>query len=346
MANFVSPTSGGIRTVMRRLAHAQAADGVRSAIVVPGPDAGIATVPGVLAVGTLRGVSFAPGQPYRMVLNRSAVRQLLDELRPDVVEIHDQISLAWLGRECRERGIRTILIAHERLDLLARFWSGRDALSAPTKRWIARVGQSVDRVVAPSEFAAVPFRDAGIDVTVVHWGVDHAVFTPGPQRDSGRLRLVHAGRLSAEKDPLLSARTAELLAQRGIDVEVAVIGSGPEEKRFTDFRHAHLVGYLDGPHRMAQSLRAADVFLAPGPFETFGVSALEAMACGTPVVCRASGSIKEIPGTVAAPGTAAGFAEAVLKLSRSRPTPAEIAGAVSAYTWERAAREMLDVYEM
>lgn len=348
LANFVSPTSGGIRTVLRRISHAQADLGVHSTIVVPGPDAGIAAVEGVLDVGTLPGVRLAAGQPYRLVLNRTAIRAVLDEVRPDVVEIHDQLTLAWLGKECRRRGIRTVLVAHERLDLLAAFWSGLDVARTTAGRWIGRVGKQVDQVVTPSDFAAIPYRAAGIDVRVVRWGVDHAVFTPEGQRargGEGVLRLVHAGRLSAEKDPTLSARTAEYLAQRGTAVALTVVGSGPQAPLLAAYPHARMVGFLDGADKMAQALRSADVFLAPGPFETFGVSALEAMACGLPVVCRESGSISEIPGTLSAPGSPEGFGQAALALAADRDARSSAAAFAESYTWDAAARQMRAVYE-
>ncbi|WP_153504124.1 glycosyltransferase [Cumulibacter manganitolerans] len=346
LANFVSPTSGGIRTVLRRVSLAQAALGVRSVVVVPGPDAGIEAIPGVLDVGTLPGVRLVAGQSYRLMLERGAVRALLDDVRPDVVEIHDQLTLAWLGPECRSRGIRAILVAHERLDLLAAFWSRVPRAAGSITRWLRRIGDGVDAVVAPSRFAAAPYADAGIEVRVIPWGVDHETFRPAsraPRRD-GALRLVHAGRLSAEKDPLLSARTAERLADAGLPVELLVIGSGPEAATIARHRGTRSAGFVDGPPRMAELLGAADVFLAPGPFETFGVSALEAMACGLPVVCRRSGSISEIPSTVPAEGTPEGFAEAALRVSGDVGARTRSVAAARQYTWERAAGELLAQY--
>lgn len=346
LANFVSPTSGGIRTVMRRLSHAQA-DDVHSWLVVPGPSSGIDAVAGVLDVGTLPAIPMAPGQPYRLMLNRAAIRSLLDDVRPDVVEVHDQLTLAWVGAECRRRGVRAVLVAHERLDLLAAFWSGVPLAGDLARRWLDRISGTFDAIVAPSRFAAEPYAAAGIDVHVVPWGVDHSVFYPGTARGSGGsrpLKLVHAGRLSAEKDPTLSARAVEYLARKGVDVELTVIGSGPESPKVAAYPQVRMAGYVDGPRRMADLLRTADVFLAPGPFETFGVSALEAMACGFPVVCRESGSISEIPQTVAAAGTAEGFGEAALKLSEDDAAPARSAAAAQQFSWEAAARQMLAVY--
>lgn len=48
--------------------------------------------------------------------------------------------------------------------------------------------------------------------------------------------------------------------------------------------------------QVAETLANADVALAPAPAETFGLGALEAMACGTPVVCSDTGALPEVVG--------------------------------------------------
>jgi alpha-1,6-mannosyltransferase len=54
------------------------------------------------------------------------------------------------------------------------------------------------------------------------------------------------------------------------------------------------LGFLDSRADVAALLATADVSLAPGPHETFGLAALEALAAGTPVVVSASSALKEI----------------------------------------------------
>ncbi|MFG1882844.1 glycosyltransferase [Micromonospora sp. NPDC049102] len=67
-------------------------------------------------------------------------------------------------------------------------------------------------------------------------------------------------------------------------------------------------------------LASADVVLAPGPVETFGLAGLEALACGTPVVVNAASALPEVVGStgLAAYGSGASLAEAVLRLA-ARP---------------------------
>ncbi|WP_233513728.1 glycosyltransferase [Micromonospora craterilacus] len=72
-------------------------------------------------------------------------------------------------------------------------------------------------------------------------------------------------------------------------------------------------GFLPDRNRLAALMASADVVLAPGPVETFGLAGLEALACGTPVVVNAASALPEVvgPAGVAAYGSPASFAEAV-----------------------------------
>nr|BFE76247.1 hypothetical protein GCM10020092_095480 [Actinoplanes digitatis] len=75
-------------------------------------------------------------------------------------------------------------------------------------------------------------------------------------------------------------------------------------------------GHISDRDDVAALLASADVAVAPGPVETFGLAALEALACGTPVVVNAASALPEVVGDagMAVPGTPDAFAEGVRKL--------------------------------
>ena len=62
-----------------------------------------------------------------------------------------------------------------------------------------------------------------------------------------------------------------------------------------------MVGHLADRSSVAGLLASADVVMAPGPVETFGLAALEALACGTPVVAASTSAVAELVGGVARP---------------------------------------------
>jgi alpha-1,6-mannosyltransferase len=150
-------------------------------------------------------------------------------------------------------------------------------------------------------------------------GVDLRTFRPPPARSTGEgaLRLVMASRLSREKRPDLAVDAAQELLRRGHDVRLAVAGDGPL-RRSLEARGGPVdwLGFVRGTAAVAGLLGGADVVVAPGPVETFGLAALEALACGTPVVANVHSALPEVLGEAgqASASTPRSFADAVERL--------------------------------
>ncbi len=91
----------------------------------------------------------------------------------------------------------------------------------------------------------------------------------------------------------------------------------------------------------------AEVSLAPGPHETFGLSALESMAGGTPVVVSASAALSEVigPAGVAALDTPAAFAAGVTTLLAADENARRVSARARAeqFEWRHAVEHMLAV---
>jgi alpha-1,6-mannosyltransferase len=106
------------------------------------------------------------------------------------------------------------------------------------------------------------------------------------------------------------------------------------------------LGFLSDRADVARLLATADVSLAPGPHETFGLAALEALASGTPVVVSASSALREIVGPgcgEAVDDHAPAFATAVTGLLE-RPEDARRAAArarAEQFAWPTSVRGML-----
>ena len=117
----------------------------------------------------------------------------------------------------------------------------------------------------------------------------------GPRPD--RLLLVHCGRLSVEKRADRSIDALAALRDSGVDARLLIVGDGPLRARLQ--RQAarlpvDFTGFVESRSTVATLLASADVALAPGPHETFGLAALEALACGTPAVVSRTSALTEI----------------------------------------------------
>ncbi|MCW2717977.1 glycosyltransferase [Pseudonocardia sp.] len=328
LANFYGPRSGGLRTALHHLGAGYAGRGHEVVLVVPG-DRGADEV---LPTGIRRITVAAPRLPgtggYRAV-DPWRVTRLLERLRPDAIEVSDRLTLRGLGHWAQRHGVPSIVISHERLDrLLTQF-----LLPEPAARRVAdaantRMAAAYDTIVCTTSFARAEFDRIGAgNVVQVPLGVDLTTFSPRHhcsdlRSELGRdaeVLLVHCGRLSPEKYPERSIDTVALLRDTGHRVRLVVAGDGPRrpalERRAAGLPVTFL-GFVPDRVRLARLLASADVSLAPGPHETFGLSALEALASGTPVVVSASSALPEIVGGsgAAALDSAADFAAGVTTL--------------------------------
>jgi len=321
VANAYSPRSGGIRTTVHALGHGYRAAGHDFVLVAPGPrrvDEDLSWGRRVTLAGPL-----VPGSGgYRVLADLGRVRAVLDELQPDRLEVSDRLTLRGLGRWASAAGVPSTVIAHERVDGILNAFSplGGRAAQWAADRHNATTAERFDRVVTTTRFAAVEFARIGVPTHHVPLGVDLEQFTPADHRHRHDIPLlVLCSRLSREKRPDLAVEALRVLHRVGCPARLVVAGSGPlaeSLRRRAQGLPVHLVGHLADRSLVAGLLGSADVVLAPGPVETFGLAALEALACGTPVVAASTSAVAELIGNGAG--------------RSARPEPPAFAAAVSA----------------
>lgn len=354
LANFRTPTSGGLRVVMDRLAEGYRSRGHRVVQIVPGRTDGHE----ITAWGRRTSVAspMIPGAGgYRMIMRLRHVERLVRAFEADVVEVSDRATLAHLAARWRDTGTRVVLVAHERLDHIlgaGAFGSILDAgvVRRASDNWNPRCWQGSDAVVVPSRFAADEWHRVGIVPRVVPWGVDLEVFRPRHERDhdTKTLRLSWVGRLSAEKRPGLAIDTLRRLDVLGVSADLTIVGDGPLAGALRDAAvglPVRFVGHRSDVAEVAALLADSDVSLSTSGVESFGLAALESLACGTPVVTCDGGAVPEVIGAAghAVPADGASLAAAALVVHRSPTMRAAARARATGFTWERAVDSMLDV---
>lgn len=354
LANFVGPTSGGMRTAVTALGSSYRDLGARRLLIVPGPtdareddDAG--------TVVRLRAPRVGGG--YRLIVEPWRITEALEEFAPTALEFHDKATLLPVSRWARRHGVPTTLFSHERLDdmlaLRTGMVLGSRASIAVLNRMLVR---SVDRIVVTSRYAEAEFRSlahsAGRPLVRVPLGVDLHGFTPGPWTPGPVLRLIHVGRLSREKSPHLAVATAVELHRRGVAVRLDVYGTGPHRDELVDLAADAPVrfhGHLADRAELARRIADADLALSVCPGETFGLAVLEALACGTPVLTADRGGARELIdrscGGWAAPDPTA-LADGVLALAaRLSPRVREAARhRALSYPWSATGARLLELH--
>jgi alpha-1,6-mannosyltransferase len=106
-------------------------------------------------------------------------------------------------------------------------------------------------------------------------------------------------------------------------------------------------GFVTDPKQLATLLASADVVLAPGPVETFGLAALEALACGTPVVVSAASALPEVVGRAGVAVDGEDFAGGVRALLGRDPGTRRAAARSRAeeFGWPASVAAFLAVHE-
>lgn len=307
-------------------------------------------------------------------------RAVLDDLavrgRPDVV--HANYWLSGLVAHEVKHALDVPMVAT--FHTLARVKAeGGDPEPAVRERAEAELITCADAICVscPSEeeqFVRLHGRPQG-RIEIVAPGVEHAFFAPGDRsgaRDAlglpaDRPVLLFVGRIQPLKGPDLAVRALDELGRRHgyTDAELVIVGGssgvdGAEETRrvralVAELGLGHRVHFVDPqPHHILSTYyRAADVVLVPSRSESFGLVALEAAACGTPVVASPVGGLLSLidhgrTGLLVAERTPFRFADATARLLASpdlaRTMSRHAAQRAASYTWGFAAARLRRLY--
>ncbi len=122
----------------------------------------------------------------------------------------------------------------------------------------------------------------------------------------GEKILVHVSNFRAVKNTPHVVQVFFNLRRRGLPVKLVLVGDGPDraatEHLARELGVHQYVRFLGKQDPISAILATSDVFIMPSGFESFGLAALEAMACGVPVVCSDIGGLPELVG-----GSGGGF---------------------------------------
>lgn len=311
--NFYAPTGGGVRTYHHRKLEYCSRDGdITAALVIPD----ILYSREQADTGVIYRLPSFPlgGSGYRMILRRKYLEKVIDDFRPDIIEVGSGYFLPGLiDPVASSRGIPVVGFYHSDYPetLIRQTFSLVPVLEsmAVARAW-RRVGRTYGRFAgtfAASRVMLTRLRRSGLKrLFHVPLGVDHNLFNPDRRSAAFRERtgavggkklLLFMARLNPEKEISLLMKAYESFRQPDRAVLV-IIGSGVLSGRVNRFaaRYPEVtrLSYRADEDDVSGITASADIFLSLGSYETFCLAALEAMASGAVVVAPDAGGAGEL----------------------------------------------------
>jgi len=291
--------------------------------------------------------------------------------------VHDNQSLAWglVGID-RRVGIPVVATLHHPVTVdreLERAHAGTLRRNASLRRFYGfirmqkKVSPRLRRIITVSESSKGDITaQMGVPpelLAVVPVGVDHTVFRPIPQvaKVPGRLMTTASADVPMKGLRHLLEAVAKLRTERPVDL--TVIGKPRDEsgapRLIRELGIEDAVTFVSGvdESRIVELYAEAEVAVVPSLYEGFSLPAIEAMACGVPVVGTTGGAIPEVVGTdgstalLVPPADAGALAGAIGRLLddaslRQRIGDAGRARVMERFTWQACAKATAEQYRI
>lgn len=196
----------------------------------------------------------------------------------------------------------------------------------------------------------------GAKIHIINYGVDHDFYYPRAVRESRVKKVLYVGEVIREKgvDSLISAFS---IVEKGVDnVELLIGGLRSDDQLFLErltkdlgLKKVDFLGYIP-EDKLPHIYSSADVMVYPSRVG-FGLSTIEAMACGTPVIVGASFDAKEFvgdSGILVDPKDIEQLADAIIKILTDIKLRNNMSNKAikrsKQFSWENAAERTIQVY--
>ncbi len=373
ITKWFGDTSGGVRTyLLQKARYVEARPDLRQVLVIPGARDSITNGTGVRCY-RLRGPRVPTQRPYRFMLATRSIRRIIHHEQPSIIEVGSCFLVPWItARAAKRADVPMVFFYHSNLP---RSVCAFPESASSSKRYahelawkyVRKLGGLFDLTICASRFAAADLQSNGVErIERVPLGVDLDHFTPFRRYQAQETRealglptdapvVAFIGRFAREKEVDVLVKAWPEIARR-TDAYLVLVGDGPQREYLQGLAEGHKrvlwMPYENDREQLANLLAAVDLFVAPGSIETFGLSALEALASGTPVLSANRGGVfEQVEGSGAgatfAAGDPAALSEAAIELLRADLATVGMRGRVYAereHSWNSVFDRIFEIY--
>ncbi len=377
LTQFYSPVSGGVKRYVReKIRYLQESErGDQHLLIIPG-ERDERIVEGCSTLYTIASPLLSKKSGYRALIRLERLEAIVEAERPDVIESGDPYQVAWRAVRIGQRlQIPVVGFYHSHfpeayLRGVAKYLgrTGLEWAMDGARRYVCATYNRFERTLVPSPALCDLLTGWGVNNALpVDLGFDPEHFRPVPDdRAATREALglpsqgtlcLYIGRLALEKNTrtLFEAFTRLHREEPG-RFHLVVLGDGLQRPLLEALQRATgavtWLPYCDEAAPLARIYRAADLFVHPGVQETFGLVALEAQACGTPVVGirgsyldRIIQSDQTLWAEVNTPEALAGAIRATAATDLRAVGAAASQAVRERYGWPRVFERLLEIYE-
>jgi len=289
------PQVNGVTNSVLRILESLSASGHEALVIAPESEgtpkeyAGhkIKTIP-ALPIQSVIPIGLPIGLPNRRL------EHLIDGFSPDVVHLASPMLLGMHGAKIAKRlGIPTLSVYQTDMAGFASHY-GFDLAHTSLRKLVGKIHSQTDRTLAPSRSACYELKSQGVpEVYLWQRGVNLELFNPSARSESlrkywdptGKRTIIgYVGRLAKEK------RISDLkYIDRDPSNLLIITGDGPaQEKLKKELPNAIFMGHKNG-NDLAEIFASLDLFIHPGPNETFCQAVQEALSSGTPCIVPTTG---------------------------------------------------------
>ena len=231
------------------------------------------------------------GMPFGLPTRR--LEKMFEEFSPDVLHIASPLILGgYAARVGKRMHIPSVSIYQTDIAGFAKHY-GLMAAHTSLRKLVEKIHSSTSRTLAPSSSAVNELTDMGVEnVHLWRRGVNNILFNPLARSESLRaswnanqkIIVGYVGRLANEK------RISDLkILDADSRIQLVLVGEGPAHVKLQqELPHAIFTGFKSG-NDLAMHYASFDLFIHPGPNETFCQAVQEALASGVPCIVPRTG---------------------------------------------------------